>query len=868
MSSLPSRIAGALSGHYELKEEIGAGGMATVYLAEDLRHDRRVALKVLRPELAAVIGAERFLAEIKLTANLQHPHILPLFDSGEADSFLFYVMPFIEGESLRDRLDREKQLPVDEAVRLGCEVASALDYAHRHGVIHRDIKPENILLHDGRALVADFGIALAASKAGGTRMTETGMSLGTPAYMSPEQAMGEREITARSDVYALGAVLYEMLTGDPPFTGSTAQAVVARVVTESPRPLTPQRHTIPPHVEAAVLTALEKLPADRFASAADFAAALTNPAFTLPGGSLEAAAVRAPGPWKRVAVLTGVLAAAASLVAIWALARGAGHAGPSVYDVVLPDSARMSFTHTRTFASSPTGAFLVYTAERGGTTELWYRSLRDDDAHPILGTEGGSTPTIAPDGRRMAFLARGQVWIVPIEGGAPRPIAESAELPDLHWVSDRKVLLADGDGKVLRWLDPEEGSAEAIAIEYCILPEPVGDRLLCGGGANKFARFVAPRDSAVEYLRLLGTEQSDTAGRRVRGSHFRIVDGRYLVYMSVGGDLRAAPIEVATGRVGRSVTMVRGVRRENYTGAGAYDLTPAGTLVVGLGRDAEVGRMVRFRPGHGAQSLPVELAAFQRFGLTRDGRRLAAVVEGLEEQELRIYDLLAGQRQVWLRSRYIGEPVWSPSGDRLVAGVAGERGFAVIVGSPTSAAPPETHLAGIIPTEWRDDGVIGVDFTTGRFSQASRLGAEPSAVALLGEPAFFPALSPDGRWVAYSGADNQLWLAPYPATGRRYLVDRRFGEPQWLSPTDLLYLTNDAVLHRVRLDAASDPPLGTPQMWLADSLFKDTPEHSYEVRGDGSVLYVQGPTHERGTHVRVVPNWVVRMKRAVDAANR
>ena len=288
--TMPSRIADALADHYRLENEIGAGGMATVYLAEDLRHDRRVAVKVLRPELAAVIGAERFLAEIKLTANLQHPHILPLFDSGEADSFLYYVMPFVEGESLRDRLRREKQLPVDDAIRIACEVASALDYAHRHGVIHRDIKPENILLHDGRALVADFGIALAASKAGGTRMTETGMSLGTPHYMSPEQAMGEREITARSDVYSLGAVLYEMLTGDPPFTGSTAQAVVARVVTESPRPLFPQRHTIPPHVEAAVLTALEKLPADRFATAAQFADALTKPGLaTVPTRSTTAA---------------------------------------------------------------------------------------------------------------------------------------------------------------------------------------------------------------------------------------------------------------------------------------------------------------------------------------------------------------------------------------------------------------------------------------------------------------------------------------------------------------------------------------------------------------------------------------------------
>src|SRR4030095_9558007 len=212
-------------------------GMATVYLARDLRHDRMVALKVLRPELAAVIGAERFLAEIKLTANLQHPHILPLFDSGAADSFLFYVMPFIEGESLRDRLRREKQLPVDEAVRIATEVASALDYAHRHGVVHRDIKPENILLHDGSALVADFGIALAVQSAGGERMTQTGLSLGTPQYMAPEQAMGERNVDQRADIHALGAVTYEMLAGQPPFTGPSAQSIVAKVLTENPTPL-------------------------------------------------------------------------------------------------------------------------------------------------------------------------------------------------------------------------------------------------------------------------------------------------------------------------------------------------------------------------------------------------------------------------------------------------------------------------------------------------------------------------------------------------------------------------------------------------------------------------------------------------------
>jgi len=276
----PPQLSQALADRYRIERELGQGGMATVYLAHDVRHDRKVALKVLRPELAAILGAERFLAEIKTTANLQHPHILSLFDSGEAGGQVFYVMPYVEGESLRDRLAREHQLPVEEAVRIGREVADALHYAHGHGIIHRDIKPENILLHGGHAQVADFGIALAVSRSdGGTRMTETGMSLGTPHYMAPEQAMGEREITARVDIYALGCVVYEMLTGDPPFTGSTAQAIVARVVTENPRPMTAQRRTIPPHVEAAVLTALEKLPADRFASAAAFAEALGNPAF-------------------------------------------------------------------------------------------------------------------------------------------------------------------------------------------------------------------------------------------------------------------------------------------------------------------------------------------------------------------------------------------------------------------------------------------------------------------------------------------------------------------------------------------------------------------------------------------------------------
>src|SRR5574342_547534 len=229
-------LGSALQGRYTIEREIGRGGMATVYLARDVRHNRAVALKVLNPELGAVLGVERFLAELEVTPNLQHPNLLPLFDSGDANGQLFYVMPFVDGESLRARLQREKQLPVDEAVRIATAVGSALDYAHRHGVIHRDLKPGNILLHDGQPLVADFGIALAVSNAGGDRITQTGLSLGTPHYMSPEQATGDRDIDARSDIYSLAAVLYEMLAGEPPHSGGTIQAVIAKVLTESARP--------------------------------------------------------------------------------------------------------------------------------------------------------------------------------------------------------------------------------------------------------------------------------------------------------------------------------------------------------------------------------------------------------------------------------------------------------------------------------------------------------------------------------------------------------------------------------------------------------------------------------------------------------
>jgi eukaryotic-like serine/threonine-protein kinase len=264
----------AVAERYRVEDEIGRGGMATVYRAHDLKHDRSVALKVLRPELAASLGPERFLREITLTARLDHPHILPLLDSGETDGLLYYVMPFVEGESLRARLDREKQLPLDDALRIAREVADALGYAHQHGIVHRDIKPENILLARGHARVADFGIARALTAAGGQSLTETGLAVGTPAYMSPEQAGGDREIDARTDVYSLGSVVYEMLAGQPPYTGATAGAILSRKAMEPVPSLRVVRETVPQAVEQAVTRALAKAPADRFGSAQQFAEAL------------------------------------------------------------------------------------------------------------------------------------------------------------------------------------------------------------------------------------------------------------------------------------------------------------------------------------------------------------------------------------------------------------------------------------------------------------------------------------------------------------------------------------------------------------------------------------------------------------------
>lgn len=355
MSDLLDRLKSALAGHYAIREELGSGGMATVYLADDLKHDREVAVKILHPELAASLGADRFLQEIRVTAKMSHPHVLPLYDSGEADGFLYYVMPLVIGESLRDLLNHETQLPIEDAIRITREAAEALAHAHGHGLIHRDVKPGNILLSDGHAIVADFGISRAVSQAGGAKLTQTGMVIGTPAYMSPEQSAGDPNIDARSDVYALGCVLYEMLTGQIPFPAPTAQAMMARHTMEPVPPPRVMRPSIPPELEDVLVCALSKSPADRFKSAAEFGRALAAvhvsgtphalaaPPFRSTGDSGAAPTKRRALLWRWVGAAGLVLLVIAAALTGWLVSnrltvagRGADRLAPVTSVAVLP----------------------------------------------------------------------------------------------------------------------------------------------------------------------------------------------------------------------------------------------------------------------------------------------------------------------------------------------------------------------------------------------------------------------------------------------------------------------------------------------------------------------------------------------------
>jgi Tol biopolymer transport system component/tRNA A-37 threonylcarbamoyl transferase component Bud32 len=582
MTATLDRLTAALAGRYRIERELGQGGMATVHLATDVRHQRKVAHKVLHPELSAVLGPERFLKEIELTANLQHPHILPLFDSGSADGQLFYVMPFVDGETLRSRLERERQLPIGDALRIATEVADALQYAHERGVIHRDIKPENILLQGGHAAVADFGIALAVQHAGGQRMTQTGLSLGTPQYMSPEQAMGDRAIDARSDIYALGAVAYEMLVGEPPFTGPTAQAIVARVLSASPVSITGSRGTVPAHVDQAILTALAKLPADRHATAREFASALATPALgdgTRPAMSgASAAASPHVRPRRTALAMAGV---GVALVATGAIGYGVGRSRGATSGPALAFGRASQVTWEPGLevmpAISPDGKQVAYAFGTATRMRLYVRPVAGGRATAVSDdtTAVETHPRWSRDGSRLLYLSNGRVFSAPAGGGTARQ-----EIPDrggqvmsATWSPDERriafaiadtVFVRDGDGTV-------RSLAQVPAAAGCAWS--VRDLLACTSGNPWYLTpgsiFNNRAPTAITVIRARdGTTRQVTDSTSGNQMPQWSPNGEWLYYLSDRNgmtDLYAQRVADDGGMVGTLARLTTGLNAHSFT---------------------------------------------------------------------------------------------------------------------------------------------------------------------------------------------------------------------------------------------------------------------------------------------------------------
>jgi Tol biopolymer transport system component/tRNA A-37 threonylcarbamoyl transferase component Bud32 len=867
------QLAAALADRYRLERQLGQGGMATVYLAEDLRHHRQVALKVLRPELAAVIGAERFLQEIRLTANLQHPHILPLFDSGEVEGTVFYIMPFIEGESLRDRLTREKQLPVADALRIATQVAQALDYAHRHGVIHRDIKPENILLHDESAQVADFGIALAASKAGGTRLTETGMSLGTPHYMSPEQAMGERVLDARSDVYALGATLYEMLTGEPPFTGPTAQAIVARVLSEQPRPVSGLRPMVPRQVEEAVRTALQKLPADRFATAASFADALARE--DAPSGPARRADARAPllrwAPW----LVTAALAVA--LVIAHRGRRDTPLQPPSRLAVLAPGLGGSGGTAlTRQVALSPDGGTVIYASvDESGSNHLVRQSL-DAEVPTALTLEGETqslgNPVISPDGRWVlaSTVLTGHLYRFPLVGGTGRRLGSGRQVYSRLngyfaftptgevWAtglgSTSDIMRVDAGDTVVQTLGPYQSG---VRVEQVLADGSVLVTLRAMGSTTGSVSVLDPETAA---------ENSVLATPVVEARY----SAGYLVFALGSGDLQAVAFDPRRHAVtGTPVTIASGVSLTG-TGIAQFAVAPNGTVAY----IPEEPRSLVFvdRTGR-AREATTARRSFHAPLFSPDGLRLTTDFTTAEGRDVWLLSTTSGTLTRTTFDRDGHDATWTPDG-RFLTYTSGKSGVLGLYRTrPGSAEPAESLLSTPLlgwTGQWLTDGTALV--TVGnvmRQNSQSDIGIirnaghgplEPLVASSFNEQ--YPNVSHDQRWLAFTSDQSgqlEVYVRPLDGEGDVVQVSQNGGnEPVWArNGRELFYRGFSAEGHPMLFAASVGAGPGftvadrQPLFSLADYVGTQ-PHANYDVSPDGRtfVMVRRSPS----TRVMIIQN--------------
>jgi len=850
------RLESALDGKYRIERKLGEGGMASVYLAEDIKHKRNVALKILKPELAAVIGAERFLTEIQTTANLQHPHILALFDSGEAGGYLYYVMPYIDGETLREKLDREKQLGVAEAVRIARDVADALDYAHRAGVIHRDIKPGNILLHDGRPVVADFGIALAVSAAGGGRMTETGLSLGTPHYMSPEQASADRDLSARSDVYSLGCVLYEMIGGQPPHTGPSAQSILVHILTKDATPLTELRHTVPPHVAATVTKAIEKLPADRFETAKQFRDALEDEGFeyrTQPTAMLQGGAAPRSGTSparRRGAVLPWAVAGAFAIAMAASWLRPAPSALVQRFPLELGD---IGFGEGPALAISPDGSTIAFIGEG---ERLYWRPISSLEAQVVQGTEGARSPFFSPDGRTIGYSVGptndDRIRTVALDGAPPRTLAPD-HFPGGAWGDDGFVYYVDLAGALWRVSeqggDPELLAEPSDGVQFR-WPDPLpgGRALLVSTSAGTIATFDLESREATPLL---------------AGSMSRYA-GRHIFWIDADGTLFAAPFDPRSLELeAAGVELAEGLQG-SLQGSFDFTVSETGTLLYaigegGLGRGfglAWVGRdeettVVDPRIGS-------ELGDLDNLALSPDGRFVAmevaatpGAVDG-EPSQIWIYDLEAGAfTRLTFQGTRNAQPRWMADG-RTVAYLSDQGDGPTAIWSQPYDRTGTDQL--VFQGEWDITGfdVAPVDGVPIILSGEGGLWlAEPggeSATPFLTRPFvdWRPRISPDGRWVVYESDESgtrEVYVRSFPGGGRPWLISRGGGRiPIWSrSGEEILYGEVSQGLVATTVELGAEVRVSSSRVVLSNTApFESSnagrPSASYDVSLDGESL--------------------------------
>jgi Tol biopolymer transport system component len=882
MTATIDRLRAALKERYDVMKEIGAGGMATVFLGHDLKHDRDVAIKVLHPDLGAALGSERFLSEIKTTAKLQHPHILPLLDSGDADSLLYYVMPFVVGESLRQRIERERQLPIGDAVRISKEVASALDYAHRQGVIHRDIKPENILIHDKQALVADFGIALAVTAAGGGRLTQTGLSLGTPQYMSPEQAIGERTIDARSDIYSLAAVTYEMITGDPPFAGSSVQAIVSKIMTETPTAMSRLRATVPETVEEAVTIGLAKLPADRFATAEEFSKALSehSGAFTRATMNQRSGAGRRriDATAQRIALTAAAIAIFASAFALWGWMRPQPP-GLVLRNEIPLDSAQQLNGGWARLALSPDGSTIVFTG--GPQSKLFVRRRDELTATALPGTEGAVAPFFSPDGRQVGFTTASFVLkLVALSGGPPITLNDSSVgRAGSDWGDDGFIYLPDNDNTSIIRVAPSPG---APPVRVTVLDTAKGevahrlpDVLPNGKGAiftvyysgrGKTGTAVAVADFATHQHRIL---TDGISGRYSPSGH--------LLYVTQNGTLMAAPFDQDKMRLtGEPIAIAQGLRIGTI-GATDVCVSRNGTLMyVSGGATADLQPVWLSRDG---KETVVDSAWRGLIGfptISPDGSLVAFTKSDGARSDIWVKRLDKGPE---LKLTFGNEPHEYPSWTADSKSVTYFSGNNLLTKRADGSAQEAVQLHRNIEMAeslWSHDGKWLV-FRTNTSGVgvgdifAIRPGIDTSAVPIATSHSAIevtPTLSPDDRFLAYSSNETgraDIYVVPFPnAQSTKWTVSTSGGqEPVWShSGKELFYRDLGGNMMVAEVSTTPTFSLGATRMLFSATRFPTFSAHTtYSVtRDDKRFLFVGTTGSAISDHIIVVDNWFEELK--------